>query len=751
MKNAKWGFSRLNPNDHDDGTPRVRVYHFFAGLDKSHRPPVVKYSDFLRLNWRADHDGLVGYLHDRANGGDEDSPKRPMLLDGAVTWDKPEAINSKICYTEGPGDKTWMEERDRNYLARLFLAGANSEQEKQDLTENREAAAKAVQEVWRLPLEQLPEVLGKLLKAAEAKTAEEKRRQETEQAKRDQKKREAEDLRQKQLEESRREAEQKAKELVEKKEASLQENRAKGEMSKAEGYASKSAAAIEAIQKTVDAAIADVKEAQSKASLVGTAEVNASCTNAVMAGAEIKRLFGTATAAAANVNAQSDAAMDAVRKAETERRANPTNVAEVKKWADSAATAAEEARKAFATIATAGGEIDKQCALVAEIKRQITVAAEQAEKEAERLRHAEEAKRAQLEQERLEREAKERAEKEARDRADKERADREAKERAEAEKLRGKGPELAIGLQLIPYRSISINYSEVLGNGGFGAVYQGEWEWTKVAVKELLASRLSVESMIEFKREAEVWGGLHHTNIVHLFGISIDVPQHYGMVMELMPKRSLYDVLHNCQPLSWEIRFHIAKDIAAGLAYLHTHKPEILHCDLKSANVLLDETMRAKLTDFGLSKVKVETRVTTAGKATGSIRWMATELVNGSGKRSKESDIYSFGMILWEIASRKLPYGDAEDEVARGLIKDGKKEEIPKECPEQHSGERSEASRRAYPSYAALIARCWEERSKRPTIQVAAEILRPLEAAAEAPPPPPPPEPAYKLMSYKPS
>jgi len=276
------------------------------------------------------------------------------------------------------------------------------------------------------------------------------------------------------------------------------------------------------------------------------------------------------------------------------------------------------------------------------------------------------------------------------------------------------------GIRLIPYREL--HYGEMLGQGGFGVVYQGEWQNGTVAIKELLAKKLSADVLAEFKKEANIWGRLHHPNIVALYGISVNESSHYSMVMELMPCGSLYEVLHNQQPLDWTVRLQIARDVAAGLT--HLHEQDIVHCDLKSLNVLLGEGMRAKLTDFGLSKVKIETKTTTKNVGAGSsgtIRWMAPELLSRGGHASKESDVYAFGMILWELASRRIPFEDTEDDIVVGtLLMQKDKEKVPEECE------------RAHPSFAALIAHCWEERSKRPTIQQAAKELRSLEQASGA-------------------
>src|SRR6185437_8723456 len=98
-------------------------------------------------------------------------------------------------------------------------------------------------------------------------------------------------------------------------------------------------------------------------------------------------------------------------------------------------------------------------------------------------------------------------------------------------------------------------------------------------------------------------------------------------------------------------------DMASGLAYLHSRS--ILHRDVKSLNVLLDDYGKAKLTDFGLSRTKDETKskdLLSTKQAVGTIQWMAPELFSRNPNYTQKSDIYSFGMTLWELVARRIPY-----------------------------------------------------------------------------------------------
>jgi serine/threonine protein kinase len=180
--------------------------------------------------------------------------------------------------------------------------------------------------------------------------------------------------------------------------------------------------------------------------------------------------------------------------------------------------------------------------------------------------------------------------------------------------------------------------------------------------------------------------------------------------MEYMPNGSLFHLLHNKQTIQWDVRMRFAIDMARGLVYLH--EENIVHRDIKSLNVLLDEHLKAKLTDFGLSKVKTETRSvsTKSSQSVGTIPWMAPELFSRRAVYTKKSDIYSLGMTFWELASCEIPFKDAAStELIPGWVKDGEREEIPLDCPQK---------------LGSLIKACWEGvPDNRPDATTVAEFL----------------------------
>jgi len=280
---------------------------------------------------------------------------------------------------------------------------------------------------------------------------------------------------------------------------------------------------------------------------------------------------------------------------------------------------------------------------------------------------------------------------------------------------------IKVTVTLIPYSKLT--FDKCLGEGSFGTVYQGTWQYDEVAIKQLRMTNMSVKTLDEFKSEASIMANLRHPRIIGFYGISVDTPGRYSIVMDYMAGGSLYNLLHNQQPLIWRSRYRIALDVTSGLA--HLHNKDILHRDLKSLNVLLDSQLRARLTDFGLSKIKTETASTTAtasSQSVGTLPWMAPELFKRRAKYTKSADMYSYGMVLWELASRKVPFSDAHNrEILVKWLGDGEQEEIPEDCP---SG------------FAKLIKWCWNQvPTRRPTIDDAANALNEPEPTEQSPAP----------------
>ena len=162
-------------------------------------------------------------------------------------------------------------------------------------------------------------------------------------------------------------------------------------------------------------------------------------------------------------------------------------------------------------------------------------------------------------------------------------------------------------------------------------------------------------------------GNIRHPNIVLFLGACIKPPK-LCIVLEFCENGSLWSLLHYSKTdLPWKIRKRIAIDISRAVNYLHLLAPQILHRDIKSLNVLLDHKYSAKLADFGWARIK-ETSMT--GKI-GTYQWMAPEVISCNAYTEK-ADVYSFGIVMWELAARRPPYyGMDAIEVANKVVHEG--------------------------------------------------------------------------------
>jgi tRNA A-37 threonylcarbamoyl transferase component Bud32 len=244
-------------------------------------------------------------------------------------------------------------------------------------------------------------------------------------------------------------------------------------------------------------------------------------------------------------------------------------------------------------------------------------------------------------------------------------------------------------LEIIPAEQLRYDSQHSLGEGTFGVVYRGTWTATgrEVAIKQMKMQQLSEKNLRELKKEAAIMAGLKDSNITILYGLCLD-PGKVSLVMEYFPKLSLFHLLQSPEELPWSWRLSLMLDILQGLSYLH-HKG-VLHRDLKSLNVLIDDRGRGKLTDFGLSRIKtLSTSLGTQSKhAVGTLRWMAPELLDDEHEPvySNASDVYGAGIVIWELTSRQIPYEKlaTDAQVIRWVVDKDKRETIPPECINEH-------------------------------------------------------------------
>ncbi|XP_020593371.1 uncharacterized protein LOC110033658 [Phalaenopsis equestris] len=267
-----------------------------------------------------------------------------------------------------------------------------------------------------------------------------------------------------------------------------------------------------------------------------------------------------------------------------------------------------------------------------------------------------------------------------------------------------------------------------LGSGTFGTVYHGKWRGTDVAIKRIKKScftgRSSEQERLtqEFWREAEILSKLHHPNVVAFYGVVQDGPGGtLATVTEFMVNGSLRQVLlRKDKYLDRRKRLIIAMDAAFGMEYLHSKN--IVHFDLKCDNLLVNLKDQSrpicKVGDFGLSKIKRNTLV--SGGVRGTLPWMAPELLNGStSKVSEKVDIFSFGIVLWEILTGEEPYATMHyGAIIGGIVNNSLRPLIPASCD---------------PDWRRLMEQCWApDPQQRPSFTQIANRLRAMSQSKPA-------------------
>lgn len=241
-----------------------------------------------------------------------------------------------------------------------------------------------------------------------------------------------------------------------------------------------------------------------------------------------------------------------------------------------------------------------------------------------------------------------------------------------------------------------LHRGEKIASGSSGDLYHGTYHGHEVAIKFLRSEHLNNSLEVEFLQEVSILKKLDHANIVRFCGACTDRPD-FCIVTEYMPGGNLYDYLHKYHnKLDLAQILKMAIDVSKGMDYLHQHN--IIHRDLKSANLLIDSDQVIKVADFGVARFESQHGDMTA--ETGTYRWMAPEVINHRPYDNK-ADVFSFAIVLWELATSKVPYDNLTPLQAALGVRQGLRPEIP-------SG--------LNPTLADLMRRCWDVNpTKRPS------------------------------------
>ncbi|KAB2004292.1 hypothetical protein ES319_D11G188100v1 [Gossypium barbadense] len=245
-----------------------------------------------------------------------------------------------------------------------------------------------------------------------------------------------------------------------------------------------------------------------------------------------------------------------------------------------------------------------------------------------------------------------------------------------------------------------------IASGSYADLYRGTYCSQEVAIKVLKPEQITREMLREFSQEVYIMRKIRHKNVVQFIGACTRSPN-LCIVTEFMARGSIYDYLHKQRGVfKLPSLLKVAVDVSKGMNYLHQNN--IIHRDLKTANLLMDENQVVKVADFGVARVQSQSGVMTA--ETGTYRWMAPEVIEHKPYDHK-ADVFSFGISLWELLTGELPYGLLTPlQAAVAVVQKSLRPTIPKHT---------------HPRLRELLERCWlQDPSQRPNFSEIIDILK---------------------------
>ncbi|TMW92033.1 hypothetical protein EJD97_013580 [Solanum chilense] len=253
-----------------------------------------------------------------------------------------------------------------------------------------------------------------------------------------------------------------------------------------------------------------------------------------------------------------------------------------------------------------------------------------------------------------------------------------------------------------------LKFENKVASGSFGDLYKGTYCSQEVAIKVLKPENLNMDMVKEFSQEVFIMRKIRHKNVVQFIGACTRTPN-LCIVTEFMTRGSIYTFLHKQRgAFKLPTLLKVAIDVSKGMSYLHQNN--IIHRDLKTANLLMDEHGVVKVGDFGVARVQTQTGVMTA--ETGTYRWMAPEVIEHKPYDHK-ADVFSFGIVLWELLTGEIPYAYLTPlQAAIGVVQQGLRPTIPKST---------------HPKLAELLEKCWQQDpTQRPDFSEILDILKQL-------------------------
>ncbi|KAL3377833.1 hypothetical protein AABB24_003969 [Solanum stoloniferum] len=253
-----------------------------------------------------------------------------------------------------------------------------------------------------------------------------------------------------------------------------------------------------------------------------------------------------------------------------------------------------------------------------------------------------------------------------------------------------------------------LKFENKVASGSFGDLYKGTYCSQEVAIKVLKPENLNMDMVKEFSQEVFIMRKIRHKNVVQFIG-ACTRPPNLCIVTEFMTRGSIYTFLHKQRgAFKLPTLLKVAIDVSKGMSYLHQNN--IIHRDLKTANLLMDEHGVVKVGDFGVARVQTQTGVMTA--ETGTYRWMAPEVIEHKPYDHK-ADVFSFGIVMWELLTGEIPYAYLTPlQAAIGVVQQGLRPTIPKST---------------HPKLAELLEKCWQQDpTQRPDFSEILDILKQL-------------------------